>query len=443
MADSSLINYGKKNIIKNSVFSVVYKVFSILLSLISAPLMLENLGEAKYGIWASLLSIVSWIYYLDLGIGSGFRNKLASSLAKNDFDEARKYIGVSYVLVALISTVAFVVAFIILLFVDVSSVFHIQNIGENLNTILVVAILLACINFVAQLVNNILYATQKASLVSLFSIIAQAFLICVLLLYKFFNIRLLYALVLADGLGNFVKNVFATIYVNIRFPKFHGSFKRIDYNYSHGILSLGIQMFIMQIAALILNTTDNLLILRLFGAADVTPYSFCYKYFSIIITFFTVIISPMTSAYTVAYTQNNLKWIQKALKSNTLILLVFTLGTFAAIFIFKPFAKIWLHKELYFQPGLITYNAIYCCVSMISTTFASFVYGVGKVKFATVATVFQAIINIPASIFFAKTCGMGLNGIILGSLASMCISAIVDPLITIKVVYNLRITIKE
>jgi O-antigen/teichoic acid export membrane protein len=437
------IDYGKKNILRNSVLSVVYKIVSLLLSLVSAPLMLGCLGETKYGVWASLLSIVSWIYYLDLGIGNGFRNKVAACLARKEYVEARKYIGVSYVLVALISAAAFFVALLLLLFFDVSSVFHIQDVGENVNLILLVAILLASVNFVAQLVNNLLYATQKASFVSLFSIISQAIMIGALFLYKYLNIKLLLAIVLADGLGNFIRNVVATLYVYVKFPEFRGSFHKIDFNYSHGIMTLGVQMFIMQMAALILNTTDNLVILKYFGPKDVTPYSFCYKYFSIITSFFSVIITPLISAYTAAYEQKKLNWILKALKSNIALLLLFSIGTVAASFVFEPFARVWLQKSLYFQPGLIGYNALYCCISMISTTFASFVYGISKVKLATIATVVQAVINIPVSIMLAINCGMGLNGVILGSVISMAISAIVDPLITVKEIRALRKTVSQ
>ena len=67
------ITYSSKKVFKNSALSVLYKGIGMVLSLISAPLILNCLGEEKYGVWVSLLSIVSWIYYLDLGIGNGLR----------------------------------------------------------------------------------------------------------------------------------------------------------------------------------------------------------------------------------------------------------------------------------------------------------------------------------------------------------------------------------
>ena len=70
--------------------SLFYKVAGSLLGFISAPLALDCLGESKYGIYISVLSIISWIYYFDLGVGNGLRNRLAANLANDEYDKAKK-----------------------------------------------------------------------------------------------------------------------------------------------------------------------------------------------------------------------------------------------------------------------------------------------------------------------------------------------------------------
>ena len=52
-----------------------------------------KLGDEKYGIWATILSFISWIYYCDLGIGNGLRNKLASTIVIGDKEASKKYLG--------------------------------------------------------------------------------------------------------------------------------------------------------------------------------------------------------------------------------------------------------------------------------------------------------------------------------------------------------------
>ena len=63
--------------------AMVYKGVSMVLSLVYVPIVLNYLGDYKYGVWASILNILSWISYFDLGIGNGLRNRLSESLASS------------------------------------------------------------------------------------------------------------------------------------------------------------------------------------------------------------------------------------------------------------------------------------------------------------------------------------------------------------------------
>ena len=100
--------------------------------------------------------------------------------------------------------------------------------------------------------------------------------------------------------------------------------------------------------------------------------------------------------------------------------------------IFKPFAHIWLQRDLKFDTKLIFLTTLYYLMLMFSHNFSTFVNGIGVVNETTIAVVIQAILNIPCSVFFAINCGMGVNGIIMGSILCMCIVNVVYPYITIR-----------
>ena len=70
----------------------------------------------------------------------------------------------------------------------------------------------------------------------------------------------------------------------------------------------------MQIAAVVVFTTDNLIITQLFGPAQVAPYSIALKYFNIAQMGFSIIITPFWSAFTEAYTKNDYAWIKNNIK---------------------------------------------------------------------------------------------------------------------------------
>lgn len=426
------IKYKGNVIAKNSVLSLIYKGISMGLSLISAPLLLEVLGNYKYGIYSSALSIVSWIYYFDLGIGNGLRFKLTGYLAKKEDEAAKKTVTVAYVLVSIIMLLAVIVVIFFLHFFDVGIFFKIKSSDENINNILIISFILAAVNFVLALVNNILLASQESSKVNFFSLFGQLFFIIGLLIYRKYGVSLILLVTFAEGFSQFIKNIIETIYVFNKYPELKPKKNNVDFYYSKGIMSFGIKMFILQISALILNSTDNLLILKYFGADAITPYSFVYKYFGMINSVFVILIGPVMSAYTMAYAKNDYKWIKNTFKKTMLLFGMIVCGTLVASYIFRPFAHIWLQRDLHFNTSLIVLTMIYYLMLMFSHNFSTFINGIGVVNETTLAVVLQAILNIPCSIFFAKKCGMGVNGIIMGSIACMVIVNVVYPYITLR-----------
>lgn len=432
------IDYSKKTILKNSTLSSVYKVIGMLLSLVSAPLVLNCLGEMKYGIFTSTLSIISWVYYFDLGIGNGLRNRLTEKLATDDIESAKKNISIAYVMIAIISIIIFLVSMILIQIFDFSEFFNVKLVDENIDYVLFISILIACVNFVISLINNTLYALQEASKVSLFSILAQLFYIIGLVIYIKYSVTLILMVAIAEGVAQLLKNIIATAYVNHKYPELKFRKKDIDFSYSNGIIAFGLQMFALQMAALVLNATDNLVILKLFGGDAVTPYSFCYKYFSMINMIFSALLTPLWSAYTAAYSRKDYDWIKESLKKTALLYGLIVCGTIVAALIFVPFVKVWIQRDLNYTMSLIVLTAIYFILLMFTHIFSTFLNGIGKVKEATIAVVLEAIVNIPLSVFFANNCGMGVDGVILGSIVCMFIAIAVYPYVAIRELRKMR-----
>ena len=80
------------DIVSNMALSGICKPVSMVLSYIYVPIVLDYLGVEKYGVWSTILTILSWVSYFDIGIGNGLRNRLTESLNKHDFFRIRFYI---------------------------------------------------------------------------------------------------------------------------------------------------------------------------------------------------------------------------------------------------------------------------------------------------------------------------------------------------------------
>ena len=142
--NAKLDSVQQNRIIKrNAVASIVCKGLEYCLTFFTTPVLLYILGEYKYGVYTTALSIISWIYYFDFGIGNGVRNSVAEAIAVEDHDVARKYISVAYVLLSCISIVAFLSILGLSFAFNFDKLLNAKLLDENLNIIIVVASCLA------------------------------------------------------------------------------------------------------------------------------------------------------------------------------------------------------------------------------------------------------------------------------------------------------------
>ena len=163
---------------------------------------------------------------------------------------------------------------------------------------------------------------------------------------------------------------------------------------------LGINFFILQIAVIIIFSTDNMIITQVLGPAAVTPYNISFKYFSIPIMIFSIVVTPFWSAYTDAHAKGDLVWIKKSINrlSQTWILI------FAMVIVMllasQDFYKFWVGNDLQIPILLSILMGIFAIISTWNNIFAAFLNGLGKIKLQIYYSLFGMIINIPLSVFF-------------------------------------------
>lgn len=87
-------------------------------------------------------------------------------------------------------------------------------------------------------------------------------------------------------------------FFNGKYKVYRPTLKLVDFNKAKDIFTLGLKFFVIQIAAILLYQTNNIIISQLLGPAEVTPYNIAFKYFSILSMIFMIILSPFWSAFT-------------------------------------------------------------------------------------------------------------------------------------------------
>ncbi len=403
------------------------KVFSVLLSFVYIPLVMEYLGEEIYGVWAAILSVLSWIEYMDIGIGNGLRNRLTEKLGEGDIKTARELISSAYMLLSFIMIGAVAVFAILSGFLDYKNLLNIGSCQEKIQLVLFVSVLFAAINFVFSLCKSILFSMQKAQRVAELGVLNQLAVVVGIFAASKLSDGSLVLVAMIYGISNLVFTILFNILLFHRNPQLRPAVSFFDKRAAKETMSLGVRFLIVQVAALILFATDNVIIINLYGPQYVTYYSTVNKAFMILATGYNAFVIPLWSAFTLAKSRNDIAWIRKTIRNMNLLIIPTALMAAALSLVFRPLAAVWLQKSLDYPKGLIPLMAVYVVVYAWCSGYSMIVNGLEMLNISVCVAVVQGVLNVPLSLFFARELKMGVCGVLLGSIGVMMISAIVIP----------------
>lgn len=400
--------------------SFIFKTLTLGSTFITIPIMIKYLGEQQYGIWSTLLSIVSWIVLFDIGIGNGLRNKISESLAKNSMQEAQNYISTAYVTIGIISIFLF---FIILIFsssISWQNIFNIRVISNSeLKKIVHITLFFLFLNFWLSLINQVFNGLQKASFVILNQFLSNCLiLIFVSVLYVFYESSLV-KLAFLYGFALMVSNVLLSLWFYLNHNELMPRIKYFHLKYIKSITNQGIQFFIIQIAVVVIFTTDKILITQLFGPEYVANYDIVFKLFSIISIVHSLIMAPLWSAYTDAYYRRDIIWIKQTLKYQIKIYPLIVLSVIFLIFTSQSIISLWIGKNVIVDYSLIISMAFFILISTWNNIFAYFVNAINQLDVQIKTSVAAIFLNIPLSIFLVKVLHVGVYGVVLATSISL------------------------
>ena len=407
----------------------VFKVLAIGISYLLVPLTINYLNIEQYGIWMTLLSIMSWVVFFDIGLGSGMRNKLAEALATNDIKLAKTYVSTAYIAISIIALIFFILLISILPFAPWNKVFNTTTVSnyELLKVVFIIGFFFL-FNFVLSLYKQISYAYQQASLATLGQLLLNLFaIITIYLLIHYTSGRLLY-LGIGYGLSMILSSLLLTYYFYKKHEEVIPSPRCVDLSKIRDIASLGVKFFIIQMAVLVIFATDNMIITQVLGPEYVTPYNVVWKLFSIVIMGHTILVTPLWSAYTEAYAKGDIKWIRNTLKKLNILMIPIIISVLVLIIFARDIINVWVGPNIRFSYYLVIFMGIYTVIATWNNIYAYFVNGIGRIKLQMYSAIIGGLINIPLSIYFASYLDMGISGVILGTIVSLSLFAIIGPM---------------
>jgi O-antigen/teichoic acid export membrane protein len=427
-----------KVVATNAAISLLLKGFSIAISFVFVPLYLNSIGQRQYGIILTITSISNFISFFDIGIGNGLRSKLGKALADGDTVLGRQYVSTSYFYVSIFFCCVFLVYCAVSPFIHWFKVLNISiNEIHQLNTWVFVVITLFVIRFILQLIGPILLADQKSFINDSIQFSTSLItIICCFALKALGYLNFYSLLIITCAAPIVVLILYSVTLFTTKYKMLVPSVSYVNHGIRKDLLSLGFKFFIIQIVALIIFSTTNILIAQLFNIAEVTRYNIAYKYFNITVIVFSILMSPLWGAFTHAWHQNDKKWISKNVKYYALLALAFSVVNILQFFIYPFFIRIWLKQDLpittLLVAGFILYNFVYCYNNICSHFLAS----IGEINRQVYAAVLGGALNIPLTIYLAKYTSFGLAAILFANIICLLPSTLITTIHTIQLLKN-------
>lgn len=420
-------NQRDKSVFKNVGIGFASKGIGIFLSFLQIPITLSILTKTEYGIWLTLFSITSWMAYFDLGLGNGLRNKLTETQADNDFIKAKKLVSTTYVTLSALFLSVIILFAIIIPFVPWAKVLNSASIAESdLRILVYCCFICAIINFIANLIQTVLAANHLSGKGNMLTLYNQVLILLSTLLIKFFhpeNAFLLIGIILS--VAPLLINVSASIFFfKGRFKSISPSFSQFDKSYLKEVMSVGLKFFVIQMAALIIFSTDNILITQLYLPSEVASYNFVYKYFSIISLFFGIIAAPLWAMYTDAYKKNDISWMENNIKRLLKLFVIAVFGVLLMTLLSDFMMHLWLGKSYSSTMLFVFVVGIYVLQTVWNNIFVLPLNAMNKLNLSVWLAVWAAVINIPLAILLSHLIGNVLS-IVLSNILSLLVPSIV------------------
>lgn len=423
---------------KNIVASFIIKGLNIAVGLALVPLTINYLDPTRYGIWITLSSIIDWFGFFDIGLGHGLRNRFAEALANGQYHLAMVYVSTTYAIVSIISGGILLIFYFVNPFINWNIIL---NAGQDLvfkkelSNLALVVFSFFCLRFVFKLIGIILTADQKPAKAQLFDLLGKIIaLMLIFFLFKTTAGSLLYLGVVMSVSPVLVLSLSSIWFFTGRYKIYKPSIKFVDFSKAKHLINLGVKFFIIQISAVLLYSTNNIIISHLFGPEQVTSYNIAFKYFSVLMMGFSIVITPFWSAFTEAWAKQEIQWIKNIMQKLIALWSLLLVAGIIMLILSNRVYGIWVGDKVYVPYSMSALVAGWVLLNTWNGIFSQFLNGLGKIKLQMYLGLFAALINVPLAIFLGKK--IGVEGVLLANISVLMLGTFLFPVQYYKLINN-------
>lgn len=403
-------------LLRNTVLNYSITLFIYLFNFISTPLLLKYLDTVNFGIYQTILMLLSWASLCDLGLGNGLRNKVSEYNAVKDYVSIKKIIGSTFFLSIFIVVILLILGGFLFFFFDPQSMFNdeLAN-SSDVKFTFGITFVFFSLNFIISLFSSICHGLQKSYIATLVQFVNLA-LFCLLiyiLVQASIPTKLIYV-AFAYGIAMIIANLLPFFYIRRNktiWPPIFSYHSNKSYTKSLKNVSLG--FFMLKISTIILFSSDNFIIAKLMGSEYVTTYSIANKLFFFVIGVFSIILIQVWNAVAGAKANNDYLWIEKITKKLFYFILPVTAVCLFIVFFYDFITSLWLGRTFEVDKIFLFLFLLYTIFHCLNAIYVNVLNGLSQIKWQFIAYSFAALLNILLSYLFVRILDLNITGMIL------------------------------
>jgi O-antigen/teichoic acid export membrane protein len=309
---SSLVGYRGRRLLNDGAWSGVSKVASAANLLLSVPIVLAALGPARFGIWATVVSLAGFGGFLDFGLGNGAMNLVAGARGRGAEHEIATIVSAARRSLLRIAGLIAAVSAAAVLFVPWARLLHVATVSEQELRLCVAVVAVAVIAGIPlNLSTRVLLGMGEGAVAFRWQAVAQAATLGLVTLLASLRAPLP-LLVGAAVIGPLFASTSATAALAKRMvaSESNTGLRQLE----ERIRREGQLFFVLQLAAAIAFGLDLALVTRAAGAEAAGGFAVVQRAFSVVSLSLSLLWVPLWPTYRQALAGGHREWVTRTFR---------------------------------------------------------------------------------------------------------------------------------
>lgn len=399
-----------------SAVAIVARSVGVAGNLLLVPLTLGYLGEERYGVWATVLSLVALVSLSDLGIGNALVSRIATADAEGRPDHAARDLSTALVVFCAIAAAllaAFAATFGVIPWHDVFNLAPGDDLVDEARRAAAVLVVIVLARLPADIVVNVRRGYQQGYVNAWFEIVAGVSKVALVALAVRLDLGLPWLVLAASG-GMVVASLVNWVLMVRARPELRPHLGAADRATASALVRSGGLFLSLQIVSIVAFSADNFVAAQVLGPAAVTQYAVPSQVTLAAIGVIGLLSAPLWPAYAEALARHDHPWVLRTLSRSLLLCGGVGLGTSIVLLAFgRPLIEVWSRGEVVPSLSLLLGLCVWIVLATTGMAVAMFMNANGVVRFQVVCGGLMATSNIVLSVVLARR--IGVAGLIWGT----------------------------